>query len=206
MAATKKTDNDHLADKVDMRLRYAPWPSSPRPLRVLDAFGGFGVCWRVVQRLSGRPIERAWIDERHDVIDFHLHGKNQKILPVLFLEEYDCIDLDAYGVPYEQLAIILARGWKGVVFATFIQSMYGKLPVKMITDLGYTQAMYAKAPTVITRRGIRLLLDWLARMGTTSVVVRASARKCYLAFGVNGAEVRASGCDSQGAGSAAGPA
>lgn len=205
MAATK-TDNDYLADKVALRLRYAPWPVDGAPLRLLDAFGGFGVCWRIVQRLARRTIDRAWIDNRHDVVDFHLHGRNEQILPMLFLDDYDCIDLDAYGVPYAQIRMIAQRGWRGIVFATFIQSSYGRLPVSMLMDLGFNRAMCTKAPTLITRHGWTLFARWLALMRVREIVYRRTSRKRYCAFGLNGAELRATDWNSQPADTAAGPA
>jgi len=93
--------NSYLADKAMLRLRHLP---DTDPVVVLDAFGGSGKVWQCVQANTERKIIRLAIDEKN--IPGTLKGDNRKFLPTLDLTKFHVIDLDAYGVPYEQLEII----------------------------------------------------------------------------------------------------
>ena len=181
MGATKKTDNSYAADKIAMRVNHSPWPSD-RPLRVLDCFGGKGIVWRGVERLSGKNVDRDCIEERHDLSDFHFHGDNLKVMPSLALLNYDVIDVDAYGVPAEQLKIILDSKFKGVVFVTLIQTMQGAIPKIIIEDLGIPLAVIEKAPSLIARRGWEYSKEWLNLHGVAKIIHRSKGRKHYFCF------------------------
>jgi hypothetical protein len=203
MPATKKTDNHFVADKVALRAKYSPWAADGSPLRVLDAFGGFGVCWAAVRRLTGRPVMRIAIDQRHDLMEFHNHGENIKVMSGMDLSAFDAIDLDAYGIPAAQLDIVFGSPFRGVVFVTAIQSMQGGLPNLICEQLGFPKAIQQKAPSLVARRGWEYFREWLAVRGVSRIVHRSWNRKHYLAFAVNGAELREADWDSPAAGRAA---
>lgn len=180
--AQTKTDNDYLRDKVDLRIENLP----DGDLRVLDCFGGRGVVWRAVKELTGRKATVTPIDIRDD-IGFHLHGDNSTFLKSLDLSRYNAIDLDAYGVPADQLKILFERQYRGVVFVTFIQSVYGIMPYTLLKDLGFTEAMINKSPTLFGKRGWEYFKQWLALKGVTEIVHRSTSRKHYLSFTLSGA-------------------
>lgn len=186
MPATKKTDNHYLADKVALRIRHSCWPADNKPLRVLDGFGGKGVVWAAVRKISGREIERTAIDERIDLVQFHIHGDNARVLCELNLTEYDVIDLDAYGIPAEQLEIVFKSGFSGVVFVTAIQTMQGGLPHKIMDDLGFPAAIKELAPSLVARRGWYYLKEWLCFKGVKTIVHRTKGRKHYFCFTISG--------------------
>lgn len=175
-----KTDNSYLADKVGLRLAHLP-PKGP--VIVLDCFAGTGRIWRAVKRRSGREIRVLGMDKRN--IGYHLPGDNLAWLETIKLSRFNVIDLDAYGVPYGQLKLIFERGYSGIIFVTFIQSLWGQMPSGILHDLGFTDAMMQKAPALCNGRGWDHLLDWLALRGVTKIWHRSHARKHYFCFVVD---------------------
>ncbi len=176
MAQTTKTDNSYLADKVALRLKHLP----PGDVSVLDCFAGRGLVWECVRRMSPQKITRLAIDRA--ATGFYLPGDNRSYLPILDLTAFNVIDLDAYGVPYEQLQQLFERQYHGRVFVTFIQSLYGQMPAGLLVDIGFSEPMIAKAPTLCSKRGWGLFCDWLALHGVRQIAHRSHGRKHYLAF------------------------
>lgn len=176
--ATKKTDNDFLRDKLDLRAAHLP----ADPVTVLDCFSGKGVIWRGVQRLTGRKIRSLPIDVRNDLTAFHLDGRNQEFLMTMDLKPFNVIDLDAYGVPFEQLQILFERKYRGTVFVTFIQTLYGGMPHGLLRGVGFSDEMIRKSPSLIYKRGWNYFREWLALNGVQRVHHRTHSRKHYLCF------------------------
>lgn len=151
-------------------------------LRVADAFHGTGTIWKNIQaRYNGKiKITRIDIEQKEDA--FVLIGDNSKYLASLPLTKYDVIDLDAYGIPYQQMKILFEREYKGVVFVTFIQSMMGSISSDMLVDIGYSRDMIQKCPTLFSKNGREKLFRWLSYHGVDRVKIRSHARKSYLGF------------------------
>jgi len=181
--ATKKTDNHYTGDKVAIRINHSPW-SDDRPLRVLDCYGGHGIIWRAIQRKTGKQINRTAIDQRKDMFQLHLHGDNVKVMAGMDLKKFDVIDLDAYGIPYDQLKIVFDQNFKGTVFVTAIQAMRGGIPSGLLMDIGFKNEMIRKSPTLFGRRGFQYLLEWLALNGIKKITHRSKARKHYFTFDI----------------------
>lgn len=176
MAQTKKTDNHYLADKIYIRVTHLP----NTPPSVLDCYAGNGVIWKKVQQL--RPdviIQRLAIEKQKGKGQFCLPGDNVRFLKQLDLSVYNVIDLDAYGVPYEQIRILFNRNYHGIVFFTFIQSVIGALPHGMLMEIGFTKIMINKTPTIFSRRGWEYFLQFLARNGVRKVTYINHQRKYY---------------------------
>jgi hypothetical protein len=184
-----KTDNSYLSDKVALRLAHLPGKGE---VRVLDCFAGKGVIWKAVQRLApGRDIRVLPIEiKKDDDLLFHLPGDNTRFLESLDLARFDVIDLDAYGVPYDQLETIFRRGFKGVVYVTFIQAVFGQMPWGMLQELGFPVDMVKLSPALFGKRGWTYFLEYLALHGVRKVWIRQHEKKHYLAFncGVENAE------------------
>jgi len=172
-----KTDNSFLSDKVAMRAAHLP----PDPVRVLDCYAGRGTIWRCVAELTKRDIVTLPIDTR-DLGFFHLPGDNTRYMETLDLSRSNVLDLDAYGVPYEQLRIAFSRGFQGYVFVTFIQSMYGGVNYGLLADLGFSGDMVKLCPTVFAKNGWAYFLEWLALNGVRRIWHRSHAGKHYLHF------------------------
>lgn len=176
----KKTDNSYFAEKVKLRSDNLP---AVDPVRVLDMYHGNGHIWREVARLTGRRIDVLGIDKKPGMTKIYLRGDNRKYR--LDYDRFDLIDLDAYGVPYEQLETLFAgaRKPKGV-FATFIQSVFGRQPVEFLETLGYSSAMIDKVPTLFSLHGQQKMKDYLSLRGVRSVKIYHAEhkRKNYIFF------------------------
>jgi hypothetical protein len=158
MTTGPKTDNSFLRDKVQLRVNNLP----PGDLRVLDCYSGKGLIWAAVERITGRKIIILPIDKRPDKDDFHLPGENLEYLETLDLSRFNVVDLDAYGIPFDQIDCLIRRGYQGTVFVTAIQSVMGRLPNSMLEAIGFTPVQIEKAPTLLCKRGFEYLLEYLA--------------------------------------------
>lgn len=175
----KLTDNSFLGDKVAMRLANIP----VRPeLRVIDAFCGAGTIWKNVQKKYPGSIKLLKIDKEQKEDSFIFPGDNKKYLSSLNLNNYDVVDLDAYGVPYDQLEIIFRKKFNGLVFITFVQNMSGVLPYNFLEDLGYTKQMVKKCPTLFFKDGFKKMCAYLKIKGVEKIRHRSKNRKNYICF------------------------
>lgn len=119
-----KTDNRFLNSKVNLRVQLLP---EIHPLNVLDCFHGDGTVWKSVIKRSGRnDISVTGIDMKE--IPGVLNGDNRRWLRTLELSMYGVVDLDAYGSPFDQIDILVERGYSGVVFFTWCKNL-GSLPM-----------------------------------------------------------------------------
>ena len=152
-----KTDNSFLEEKVYLRLSNLPKLES---IKVLDCYAGKSIIWNEIKKRSKKQINIIGIDKKQYGVN--LKGENLKYIPSINLNNFDVIDLDAYGIPYKQLKLIFDRKYKGILFITFIQSMFGSLPKQFLIDLGYKKAMIKKCPTLFYKNGIEKFKNWLA--------------------------------------------
>jgi SAM-dependent methyltransferase len=176
-----QTDNSFLLAKVKLRMNHLP---ETDPVRVLDAYCGNGIIWDYIKKKSGRDIRVLGIDKKADAAMIYLIGDNVKFMKRMRLEKFDVIDLDAYGVPFEQLEYVLSYDKKKNlhhrIFVTFIQSVFGRLPDGMLKRLGFTEAMIQKIPTLIMRNGIEKFKNYLALMGVKNISIKSEIKKHYL--------------------------
>jgi len=194
MGQTKKTDNDFLRDKVELRADHLP----DGDLFVLDCFSGKGIIWDAVKKVTARKILILPIDIRNDLTSFHLDGYNQQFLATMDLLKFNVIDLDGYGVPHEQLRILFNRKYVGTVFVTFIQTLYGIMPYRLLNAVGFTDEMIDKSPTLFGRRGWEYFRQWLAANGVKEIHHRSHSRKHYMCFNLmNNVEQPGAGCDNR---------
>jgi hypothetical protein len=177
----KLTDNSFLGDKIALRVNNVPKKES---LRVLDCYHGSGTIWKNVQERYTGKITVVKIDKFQKDDLFVLLGDNLKYLKKIDLSVFDAIDLDAYGIPFEQLKLLFERKYRGVVFVTFIQTLFGKLPVSFLESLGYTQSMVAKCPTLFYKNGLEKLCSFLEQNGVKKIICRTFERKNYLCFSI----------------------
>jgi hypothetical protein len=158
------TDNSLLGAKVALRIKHLPGG----PVKVLDAFGGYGVVWQEVAAQTKRTdIYRVGIDKEKRL--GCVHGDNRKWLKGMTLSLFDVIDLDAYGMPFDQIEILFKRKFKGVVFFTFIQAGLRQVVGKLLRANGITKEMEKKCDTLFGQIGWQLWLDYLANNGVKKV-------------------------------------
>lgn len=177
-----KTDNSYLIDKIELRKRFLP---NKENVKILNCYGGDNHIWKRVEIETCRTFDITNIDikEKKDVA--YLQGDNSKFLESLDLSIYDIIDLDAYGVPYQQLKTIFKKQYKGIVFITFIQSVMGSLPNGILTDFGYTKDMLKKCRTIFYKRGLDIMTHFLALNGIRKITYKYANRKLYGYFTTN---------------------
>jgi hypothetical protein len=173
-----QTDNSYLEDKIKIREKAIQGRSK---VKVLDCFAGEGLIWSHLKNRIKVEIEIIGIDKKKTK-KLNLIGDNRKWLKSLNLNKFDIIDLDAYGIPFDQLEIIFKREYKGIVVVTFIQSMYGCLNKKMLQKIGYTDGMIKKIPSLIYRDGYDKILLYLALNGVKKIYEISRGKKHYFYF------------------------
>lgn len=178
MAQTKKTNNSYLGNKVDIRINNLP----DGDISVLDCYGGQGIIWKLIKEKTNRNIKRVSIDKINYNVGFYLPGDNIDYLNSMDLEKYNVIDLDAYGIPAKQIITLIEKKYSGTVFVTFIQSIMGQMPHRLLMDIGFSKKMIEKIPTLFGKRGWDYFLEWLSKNGINKVTHRSNSRKHYLVF------------------------
>ena len=175
-----KTDNSYFKEKIQLRL-----DCIKSDVSVLDCFAGKGSLWTEIKKRSSYDIRITSIEKEKGKNKLALPGDNIKYLSILDLSEYDIIDLDAYGIPYAQLNILFKREYKGIVIVTAIQSMLGSLPNGMLNELGYTQKMIKKIPTLFYCNGLAKLKNYLYLHGVETITGYFINNKNYFMFNLN---------------------
>lgn len=180
-----QTDNSYFEEKVRLRLDNLP----AGDCCVLDCFGGDGLIWDEIKRQIKNRIKILRIEKKKSSDGIYLEGDNRKFLQTIDLENFNVIDLDAYGVPYEQLKIIFAHRHitRKVIFVTFIQTLYGGLPKRMLGEIGFAENMVDKCPALFNRNGIEKLKMYLAKKGIERIKRYSdrAQRKNYLCFEIS---------------------
>ena len=175
---TKQTDNSHLQEKVKLRIDNLPDLDT---IKVLDLFSGEGLIWDTIIKQTQKDIKVLRIDQKKDKKGLYLIGDNLKYR--LNYNHFDVIDIDAYGVPHRQLERIFQMvNTSTVLYITYIQTLYGRLPKKMLEEIGYTEKMIKKIPTLFYSHAQEKLFQWLAQKGIKSVkyYCNENKRKTYL--------------------------
>jgi len=110
---------------------------------VLDAFAGQGLVWKEVARQ--RPnieIVTLGIEKRKYINPDVIMGDNRKAMKGMDLTVFDIIDLDAFGCPWEQLAICAAQAPNVPVVLTHISVTLGPVPKGLLKAAGLPAAWY----------------------------------------------------------------
>lgn len=170
-----KTDNSHLYSKVNLRMKHLP---DKKDIKVLDCFAGKSTIWNKIRKKTEKNINIIAIDKKS--YPNTLKGDNIKYLKGMDLNKYDIIDLDAYGIPFRQMEVIFRKKYKGILFITFIQSMFGALPIRILEKIGYTRNMIKKCPTLFNRNGIEKSKQYLAINGIRKILIIHKNNKKYL--------------------------
>lgn len=157
-AIKTNNDADYVKYKVTLRLMSLP---KKKEISVLEAFGGEGVLWNEVKKLTDKKIKILSID-KNNYNKVNLQGDNIKFLKGLDLSKYDIIDLDSWGSPINQLRILKEKKYKGIVHCTFIQTMFGKINNEVLYKLGYTKNMVKKCPSLFNKNGFEKMKQYIS--------------------------------------------
>jgi hypothetical protein len=174
-----------LRVKIAQRLAMLPPAREDgEPTRVLDAYSGDGDIWRAVSRW--RPdLEVIGIEKDPKRGKAAIHADNRRVLKAMDLSRFDAIDLDAWGQPTDQMAIICDRGFPGVIFWTFIAT-YPRGSMLLLDAAKIPRAWERIAPTTMFSQGgvYELWRQFLATKGYDQMVVAsASLGRYYGAVG-----------------------
>lgn len=154
------TKTNNAFPDLKKKLRTVDFPPSAK---VLDCFAGNHEMWKDVE------LERYYPIDKQGYKNLSVRSDNVKIMKSLDLTKFNVIDVDAYGIPTKQLDVIFASKFKGTVYFTFIQSMFGKLSNKLLYDYGFTPAMLGKTQTVFNQNGFDKFKNYLARNGVEKI-------------------------------------
>ena len=160
-----------------MRINHLP---KKEIITVLDCYAGKGNIWRYIG--TKHKIDVVSIDVHKKTKGLYLRGDNRKYLKVLQLNNFDIIDLDSYGVPYEQFKILANRSYRGFVFITFIQSVLRTLPKKMLYELGYTKDMLDKVRAPFNKNGLQKFKAMLSLNKVNEIHIRSAGHRHYIYF------------------------
>lgn len=176
----QKTDNDNLSKKLALRMAVvdALLARGEDEVRVLDCFAGDGTIWRLLRQEYGPRIKHVGIDRAWKRGARYL-GDNRRYLRLLPINDYNLIDIDAYGVPYEQMKTLADRLYGGIVLGTFIQCVYGGLPYAILRELGYSRRMVRKITKLFFRNGWLKWSAYLRLLGYEEVHVYHCGNKHY---------------------------
>ncbi len=156
--SSHQTENSFFNEKVHLRLNLLP---DKEKIQVLDLFSADGKIWEEVQRRTDKQIQTLRIDKLPDKKGIYLQGDNMKFMSSINLSSFDVVDLDAFGVPTPQLDVLFKRQYHGRVFVTYIHTFFGRLPLQMLLDLGFTRPMLDKSQTLFNRDHMDKIKSWL---------------------------------------------
>lgn len=179
-----KTNNDLSLINAKIQLRINSIEHLKGQIKVLELFGGEGILWNEVKKLTGKDILILGID-KNKYKRVQLQGDNLKFIDSLNLQEFDVIDADAWGSPFYQVEKIFSKNYKGIVHCTFIQTMMGGLSKEMLLRLGYTETMLSKIKSVFNKNGIEKFKNYLAQNGVTEINIVTDNKKNYLYFNLH---------------------
>lgn len=178
---TTKTNNDASLIEAKVMLRIASLPAK-KDITVLEAFGGEGVLRGIIKRRCPKKNIQVLSIDKNKYKRVQLQGDNLKYLASFNLQEFDVIDLDAWGSPVKQLEILFQKKYTGIVHCTFIQTMQGNLPKALLYANGYTDKMLEKINSIFVTNGLEKFYNYLAVNGVQRLEIVSKSRKNYLWF------------------------
>lgn len=155
-----QTDNSHFLEKVKLRL-LAIEKLDKQCIKVLDCYAGKGLLWKEVKKQTNKKIIVMSIEKQKGKNLLAINADNEKLLPNLDLDQFDIIDLDAYGIPARQLEIIFKKKYNGAVIVTAISSMMGAIPKLLIEKAGISYNNYRRCPTLFIDKMFAFLKNFL---------------------------------------------
>jgi hypothetical protein len=174
-----QTNNSFLPEKIFLREFLL---SKDKEVNVLDCYAGKGVIWKDIKKRYN--VNVVGIDKKE--YGSAIFGDNIKALHSLNLNDFDYIDLDAYGIPFKQLEIVFNKKYNGVVFFTFIQSGMGTINGGLLEYLGFTKKMIKKCSTMFNKDGFSKFCSYLRiKGGIEKIFYIKKKRKFYGYFFCN---------------------
>lgn len=157
-----KTDNINIDKKVDLRRQATKHLDE---LNVLDLFAGENIMW------SHFNCKKYFGVEKNKGKGKNLNADNNRIIPNLDLSKFNVIDLDSYGMPFEQLDLIfenptLSNGT--VIIFTCITSKSSRVGKRLIKKFSLEE-IYKKSKLIISTQARELFYELLRQNGINEV-------------------------------------
>ena len=157
-----KTDNASVGEKVSLRKRAT---GHLQELRVLDLFAGENVLW------SKFDCARYYGVEKEKGKGRNLTADNLRIIESLDLSDFNVIDADSYGIPFNQIAALyenetLKDGT--VIIYTCITNKMSKLSRRAVGHYNLSK-IYKKCKTMIQGKARELYYAYLYENGVREV-------------------------------------
>jgi len=154
-----KTNNDKkwLQKKIFLRLESLP---DKKEINILEAFGGDGILWDGVKKLTKSKLTVLSID-KNKYGRKQLQGDNLKFLSSIDLSKFDIIDLDAWGSPFSQLELLFKKKYSGIVHCTYIKSFFAPTPNIVFSSLNISKQIFSKTRTIFKNQYQELFLGYL---------------------------------------------
>lgn len=154
-----KTNNDKkwLQKKISLRLESLP---DKKEINILEAFGGDGILWDGVKKLTKSKLTVLSID-KNKYGRKQLQGDNLKFLSSIDLSKFDIIDLDAWGSPFSQLELLFKKKYSGIVHCTYIKSPLAPIPNIVFSSLDISEHIFSKVRTIFKNQYQGLFLGYL---------------------------------------------
>lgn len=176
-----QTDNSYLEEKVQLRLDTVNLIDKD-VISVLECYAGDGYIWSEVRLRTKKEIKVLRIDQKPDKKGVYLKGSNMKFIKSMDFSKFDIVDLDAYGIPFEQLEVVFEKQFKGYVHVTAIQSVMGALPYGLLEANGIPARMYKKTPILFSKHGLQKLSNYLQQHGVEKITGFFIEKKNYFWF------------------------
>lgn len=181
----KKTDNSFFEEKVILRQDVLDILDK-KEISVLELYAGKSLMWKQLKKNNkDKTINLLSIEKERNKNKYALCGDNLKFIDSINLKRFDIIDIDAYGIPFEQIKKVINNGFEGYVIVTFIQTMQGRLPKNLVKSVGLSKEMYNKIPSVFSKNALVYLNNFLYICGIKKIRGYFINRKRYFYFKSN---------------------
>lgn len=157
-----KTDNASVSSKVYLRKEATKHLSE---LRVLDLFAGENVLWSHFDKAKYYGVEKVKGKGRN------LNCENMRVIASLDLSRFNVIDVDSYGIPFNQICALFANRTlrKGtVIIYTAITNKMSQLNKDAIRMFGL-EKIYKKCKTLLNGRALEYFYGMLYENGIREV-------------------------------------
>lgn len=177
----KQTDNSFFKQKI--KLRKLVIELIQGDVFLLDCYAGTGKLWSQIKHQS-KKINYIGIEKekRKNKSLSVMEGDNLKYLKNLDLSLFNLIDLDAYGIPFEQIETIMNSNFSGYIVVTYIWKAQGRLHNSMLEKLGYNQNMIEKCPTLFSRDHKKKIKLILSHYGVKKISLIEKNNKLYFFY------------------------
>jgi len=183
-----RTRNDVQGFKIKVKLRIENLPEK-KTIKVLDAFAGDGLIWKeIIKQCPDKVFEIVSIDNKKGLNNDNIVSNNVYYILRNDISNFDVIDLDCYGSPFETLrAIFYNKKVNAIVFFTLIRSGLGSTKKDMLSEI-YGIEIANRISRVFSKNPIEPFCDYIRKHGITKInytsVQKTGSNKFYGHFNI----------------------